>query len=199
MELWTGCPVFLDMLFNYFRKTTAFLTHHNLDIAWLPCRFSPQMPSSWYSIRSNWYVWRLMLYLFFINLSFPLNQKNNLSVKGISVSDIKLFIHLLHVGNIKIHLIIIKLLTQITLKQESTVSPSFVALLLSPFHLMKSKFNFPHFNELNKHHPLNFLVFMLFESFASTHVNVHCEALISGSDTCFGCNHSHWPVHLGDI
>lgn len=156
------------------------------------------MPSSWYSIRNNWYAWRLMLCLFFINLSFSLSQKNNLSVKGISVSDIKLFIHLLHVVNIKIHSIIIKLLTQIILKQESTVSPSFVALLLSPFHLMKSKFNFSHFNELNKHHTLNFLVFVLFESFAARTWISTVRPLSLALTLWFGCYHYHWPVHLGD-
>lgn len=171
------------MLFNYFRKTTAFLTHHNLDIADCPVGSVLKCPLLGIPSEAIGMLEDLLLYLFFINLSFPLSKKNNLSVKGISVSDIKLFIHLLHLGNIKISLIIIKLLTQITLKQESTVSPAFVALLLSPFHLMKSKFNFPHFNELNKHHTLNFLVFMLFKSFASTHVNVHCEALIFGSNS----------------
>lgn len=63
----------------------------------------------------------LSFYLYIKNLSFPLSKENNLPAKGISDSDITLFIHLLHLCNIKKHLVIIKFLTQMTIKQESTV------------------------------------------------------------------------------
>lgn len=125
----------------------------------------------------------LLFYLYFKNLSFPLSKENNLPAKGISDSYIILFIHLLYLCNIKMHLDIIKLITQNDYKTRIN-SLSFLALFFSsPFHLMKHKFSFLHFNESNKHHRLRFLICILHEGFATTHVSVHCQPFIFGSDT----------------
>lgn len=75
----------------------------------------------------------LLFYLYFKNLSFPLSKENNLPAKGISDSYIILFIHLLYLCNIKMHLDIIKLITQMTIKQESTVYHSWPCFFHLPF------------------------------------------------------------------
>lgn len=127
----------------------------------------------------------LKIYCFVYFSSIPVSQfskENNLSAKSISVSDIILFIHLLHLWNITKHFNYNK--TSYTNNYKTRINgQSFLALISSPFYLMKSKFCFLRFNELNRRHRLKFLTFMLHEPFATTPVTVHYEPLISSCDT----------------
>ena len=123
-------PGVLEMLLHCSRKTAAppppLELGHRMSAVWVQASNTalPGTPSGATGVLEN-----VLLYLFFMNLSFLLSEENNLCAKSILVSDIILLIHLLHLCNIEMCLILLKLLTQITVKQESVCNQTQVWLL----------------------------------------------------------------------
>lgn len=151
-------------------------------MACLPCGFSSQVHLSLVFHQKQLVCLKIYCFIYFSWISVKRIISEQRSFKRVISYLFICYILVI------MHLILIKLLTQITVKEESKVSYSWPCIYL-PFTYWKVNLVF-FIYESNKHHRLKFLIFMLHEAFVTTYMYVHCmplsPALITPIDSASG-------------